>query len=144
MARAPLIEIREWGRPPRQMVLNRPLVTGRECDGENIADTEVSVFSPPDRTGLPAPVTAMRCADPGTISSTQVSARAPDSSWIPSGVSISAVTFPYSKTCKPSAVAAASRRASCLPGALESASAQAVAAPNTYGVRFQVHQHHPL
>ena len=42
MARAPLIEIREWGRPPRQMVLNRPLVIGRECDGENIADTEVS------------------------------------------------------------------------------------------------------
>ena len=42
MARAPLIEIREWGRPPRQMVLNRPLVIGRECDGENITDTEVS------------------------------------------------------------------------------------------------------
>lgn len=42
MARAPLIEIREWGRPPRQMVLNRPLVIGRECHGENIADTEVS------------------------------------------------------------------------------------------------------
>ena len=42
MARAPLIEIREWGRPPRQVVLNRPLVIGRECDGENIVDTEVS------------------------------------------------------------------------------------------------------
>ena len=42
MARPPLIEIREWGRPRRQVVLNRPLVIGRECDGENIADTEVS------------------------------------------------------------------------------------------------------
>ena len=42
MARPPLIEIREWGRQPRRVVLNRPLVIGRECDGENIADTEVS------------------------------------------------------------------------------------------------------
>lgn len=42
MARAPLIEIRESGRPPRHVVPNRPLVIGRECDGENIADTEVS------------------------------------------------------------------------------------------------------
>jgi hypothetical protein len=80
----------------------------------------------------------MRRADPGTTSSTQVSARAPDSSRDPLAVLISAVTFPYSRTCRPSAVAAttpngvnetvwpnaraASRRASCLPSGLDSAS----------------------
>ena len=42
MAQAPLIEIREPGRPPRRVVLSRPLVVGRECPGENVVDSEVS------------------------------------------------------------------------------------------------------
>jgi NADPH-dependent 2,4-dienoyl-CoA reductase/sulfur reductase-like enzyme/ferredoxin len=39
---APLIEIREWGRPARRRELTHPLVVGRDCDGENLADPEVS------------------------------------------------------------------------------------------------------
>jgi nitrite reductase (NADH) large subunit len=42
MADPPLIEIREWGRPARRVQLPRPLLMGRECDGVNLADDEVS------------------------------------------------------------------------------------------------------
>jgi NADPH-dependent 2,4-dienoyl-CoA reductase/sulfur reductase-like enzyme/ferredoxin len=42
VADAPLIEIREWRRPPRRISLGRPLLVGRECEGENLADDEVS------------------------------------------------------------------------------------------------------
>ena len=42
MAEPALIEIREWRRPPRRVVLSRPLLMGRECAGENLADDEVS------------------------------------------------------------------------------------------------------
>ncbi len=42
MAVPPVIEIREWGRPPRRVTLSRPLLMGRECAGENVADDEVS------------------------------------------------------------------------------------------------------
>ena len=42
MAVPPVIEIREWGRPPRRLTLSRPLLMGRECAGENVADDEVS------------------------------------------------------------------------------------------------------
>ena len=42
MADPPVIEIREWGRPARRMPLSRPLLLGRECDGVNLADDEVS------------------------------------------------------------------------------------------------------
>lgn len=36
------VEIREPGRPPRQVVLERRLEIGRECDGELVHDPEVS------------------------------------------------------------------------------------------------------
>lgn len=42
MAGPPLIEIREWGRPARRRVLDRPIAVGRDCDGEIVADAEVS------------------------------------------------------------------------------------------------------
>ena len=42
MAEPPVIEIREWGRPARRMTLSRPVQFGRECDGVNLADSEVS------------------------------------------------------------------------------------------------------
>jgi NADPH-dependent 2,4-dienoyl-CoA reductase/sulfur reductase-like enzyme/ferredoxin len=42
MAEPPVIEIREWGRPARRLTLSRPLHFGRECDGINLADSEVS------------------------------------------------------------------------------------------------------
>src|SRR3984893_6053128 len=42
MADPPLIEIRERGRPARRVILSRPLLMGRECTGENLADDEVS------------------------------------------------------------------------------------------------------
>jgi nitrite reductase (NADH) large subunit len=42
MADPPLIEIRERGRPARRVMLSRPLLMGRECTGENLADDEVS------------------------------------------------------------------------------------------------------
>lgn len=42
MADPPLIEIREWRRPARRITLTRPLLMGRECEGENLADDEVS------------------------------------------------------------------------------------------------------
>lgn len=38
----PLIEIRDWGRPPRRVQLRGPIVVGRDCAGENLADSEVS------------------------------------------------------------------------------------------------------
>ena len=42
MAEPPVIEVREWGRPARRLTLSRPLLFGRECDGINLADGEVS------------------------------------------------------------------------------------------------------
>ena len=42
MADPPLIEIRERGRAPRRIVVSRSLLMGRECQGENLADDEVS------------------------------------------------------------------------------------------------------
>ena len=42
MAEPPVIEVREWGRPARRLTLSRPLLFGRECDGINLADSEVS------------------------------------------------------------------------------------------------------
>ena len=42
MAEPPVIEIRERGRAARRIVLSRPLLMGRECVGENLADDEVS------------------------------------------------------------------------------------------------------
>ena len=42
MARPPLIEVREWGRPARRIVLSRPLVFGRDCTGVVLADERVS------------------------------------------------------------------------------------------------------
>lgn len=42
MAEPPVIEVREWGRPARRVTLSRPLLFGRECDGVNLADGEVS------------------------------------------------------------------------------------------------------
>ncbi len=37
-----VVEIREWGRRPRRVTLSRPVVFGRDCIGEILADTEVS------------------------------------------------------------------------------------------------------
>jgi len=42
MAVPPAIEIRERGRPPRRVTVSRPMLMGRECAGENVADDEVS------------------------------------------------------------------------------------------------------
>jgi NADPH-dependent 2,4-dienoyl-CoA reductase/sulfur reductase-like enzyme/ferredoxin len=42
MADPPVIEIREWGRRARRVTLGGPLLMGRECEGENLADDEVS------------------------------------------------------------------------------------------------------
>lgn len=42
MAEPPLIEIREWGRPARRIAVTRPILFGRECDGINLLDSEVS------------------------------------------------------------------------------------------------------
>lgn len=41
MTDSPSIEIREWGRPPRRVPLNRPIVVGREAD-ETVSDDGVS------------------------------------------------------------------------------------------------------
>lgn len=38
----PLVEIRDWGRPPRRISLDAPLTVGRDCDGHNLNDHEVS------------------------------------------------------------------------------------------------------
>lgn len=38
----PHIEIREWGRPARRLVLRRPIVVGRDRADETVADDEVS------------------------------------------------------------------------------------------------------
>ncbi|MBJ8348806.1 FAD-dependent oxidoreductase [Antrihabitans sp. YC2-6] len=38
----PVVEIREWGRRPRRIELSGPILVGRDCAGENLADTEVS------------------------------------------------------------------------------------------------------
>jgi ABC-2 type transport system permease protein len=37
-----VIEIRERGKPPRRVTVERPIEMGRECDGEQLADLEVS------------------------------------------------------------------------------------------------------
>ncbi|WP_405490935.1 FAD-dependent oxidoreductase [Nocardia sp. NBC_00511] len=42
MAGRPVIEIREWGRPPRRRQLDGPIVFGRGGDGEVLADHGVS------------------------------------------------------------------------------------------------------
>lgn len=42
MTQPPLIEIREPGRPVRQVVVDRALEVGRECDGELLSDEGVS------------------------------------------------------------------------------------------------------
>ena len=42
MAGAPIIEIRELGRPVRRLVVDRAIEVGRECDGEVLADEGVS------------------------------------------------------------------------------------------------------
>ena len=42
MDQRPLIEIRDWGRRPRRVALSGPIVVGRECAGEVLADAEVS------------------------------------------------------------------------------------------------------
>ncbi|MFD0363919.1 FAD-dependent oxidoreductase [Nocardia sp. GCM10030253] len=38
----PLIEVREWGRPARRLMLTRPLLFGRDCVGEVLADDGIS------------------------------------------------------------------------------------------------------
>lgn len=42
MTDPPAIEVREWGQPARRRLLTTPIEVGRECDGEVVADTEVS------------------------------------------------------------------------------------------------------
>jgi len=42
MAGAPIIEIRELGRPVRRVVVDRAIEVGRECDGEVLSDEGVS------------------------------------------------------------------------------------------------------
>ena len=42
MAGAPIIEIREPGRPVRRVVVDRAIEVGRECDGEVLSDEGVS------------------------------------------------------------------------------------------------------
>ena len=42
MAGAPIIEIREPGRPVRRVVLDQAIEVGRECDGEVLSDEGVS------------------------------------------------------------------------------------------------------
>lgn len=42
MAEQPLIEIREWGQRPRRMMLDRPILVGRECPGVQLADDKIS------------------------------------------------------------------------------------------------------
>ncbi len=42
MAEPPVIEIREPGRPPRRVTLDRAMEVGRECDGVELADAGVS------------------------------------------------------------------------------------------------------
>ena len=42
MAGAPIIEIREPGRPVRRVVVDRAIEVGRECDGEVVSDEGVS------------------------------------------------------------------------------------------------------
>lgn len=41
-ANAPLIEVRDWGRRPRRVTLNRPMVVGREGAEVTLTDQEVS------------------------------------------------------------------------------------------------------
>jgi nitrite reductase (NADH) large subunit len=38
----PLVEIRDWGRRPRRVLLRGPIVVGRDCAGEVLADDQVS------------------------------------------------------------------------------------------------------
>jgi nitrite reductase (NADH) large subunit len=42
MAGAPIIEIREPGRPARRVIVDRAIEVGRECDGEVLSDQDVS------------------------------------------------------------------------------------------------------
>ena len=42
MAGAPIIEIREPGRPVRRVIVDRAIEVGRECDGEVLSDEGVS------------------------------------------------------------------------------------------------------
>jgi nitrite reductase (NADH) large subunit len=42
MAGAPIIEIREPGRPVRRVVVDRAIEVGRDCDGEVLSDQDVS------------------------------------------------------------------------------------------------------
>jgi hypothetical protein len=42
MAGAPIVEIREPGRPVRRRVVDRAIEVGRECDGEVLSDEGVS------------------------------------------------------------------------------------------------------
>ena len=42
MPGAPIIEIREPGRPVRRVVVDRAIEVGRECDGEVLSDQGVS------------------------------------------------------------------------------------------------------
>lgn len=42
MSQADVIEIREKGKPPRRVTVDGPMEMGRECDGEQLSDLEVS------------------------------------------------------------------------------------------------------
>lgn len=42
MPEPPLIEIREWGQPPRRIALAGPALVGRECPGVQLADDKIS------------------------------------------------------------------------------------------------------
>jgi NADPH-dependent 2,4-dienoyl-CoA reductase/sulfur reductase-like enzyme/ferredoxin len=42
VANPPIVEIREWGRPARRRTLSQPLMVGRDCPGEVLADDGVS------------------------------------------------------------------------------------------------------
>lgn len=42
MAGSPIVEIREPGRPPRRVVVDRAIEVGRDCDGEVLSDEGVS------------------------------------------------------------------------------------------------------
>lgn len=43
MAEPPVIEIRQPGEPLRRLTLDRAIEIGRDCDGENLTDSEVSL-----------------------------------------------------------------------------------------------------
>ncbi|MEN3313912.1 MAG: type transport system permease protein [Acidimicrobiaceae bacterium] len=68
MAEVPFVEIHEPGKAPRRVVLEAVLEVGRECDGEQVADDEVS------RRHLklvPSP-TGLRVFDLGSSNGTKV------------------------------------------------------------------------